>query len=547
MMRQLGLVTNAVALRIESSQWLTAFGIFLLVSAAYILSGPGRIDMIDGQFRYEVAANLVKEGRPVVRDPALYWGSRKGRTGFWYSYYNAGPSVSGLPFVWLGHVSTHDEETQRFLFSLTSAIAGGLLSSALYIFYRALGVGGGAALGWTLVSAFATMLWPLATSTFDQAQHALWLLLALQLGRASAHRDSMWLAVSGGLAVAILLTYQETYLLLVPALALSTVTWSKDTGLEARSYGRCGGFLAATTIGIVAWISHNIVRFGSLFFFLEKLPQEGNPAGSALGNPVSGFLGLTLSPGKSIFLYSPPVLIGLLGLKGLRRRDPVLALVVTTVSIVHLFFVSSLRFFGSDWAWGPRYLVPLLPLLALGFPFVDAATVRRSLLTVVLSFGILVQVMALSIDHQRFFFERALPDFFWATDPWFYFRESALLARPGEIAVSLRDGVPDGAHRFSPTPYPTTLTYAIFGNARRQLSPEWMRQFQVFYLPRPWPLWMRSIPPDRRPVKLAPAVLGFSGVGLLGAALIYLGVNGRPNRRVPRPPPPSGRNTSRVL
>jgi hypothetical protein len=523
--------------RVEHQQWIVAAGILLVVSVAYALSGPGRIDMIDGQFRYEVAVNIMNDGHPVIRDPALRWGSLTGRHGLRYSYYNASGSVAGLPLVWLGRVTNHSDETQRFLFSFTSAIAGGLLASALYLFYRALDVEERRALGWTAVSAFGTLLWPLATSTFDQAQHAVLVLLAIQLGRASARRGSIWLAVTAGLPVALLLNYQETYLLLAPALALSTMNWSTASWTDQDSYRRCCGFLSASGIGILGWLAYNAARFGKPVFFLDKLSKEGHPAAAALlGNPVVGLLGLTVSPGKSVLLYSPPLLLGLLGMRQLWRRDPVLGLTLMMVSIIHLLFVSSLRFFGSDWAWGPRYLVVLLPLWALAFPFVDTATIRRSVVVAVVSLGILVQVMAVTVDHQRFFFERALPDHFWAEDQWFYFRESALLARSGEIAVSLRDGVPQTAKWFAPHPYPDALTYSIFGNTRRELAPVWMRQFQVFYLPRPWPLWMRTIPPDRRPVRLGPVVLGLLAVALLGAGLIHWGSRVRcPNDHQNRP------------
>jgi hypothetical protein len=199
-------------------------------------------------------------------------------------------------------------------------------------------------------------------------------------------------------------------------------------------------------------------------------------------------------------------------------------LTIVAVSLIQLGFVSSLRFFGSDWAWGPRYLVVTLPLWALAFPFVEKATIGRSVAGAVVALGLVAQLLALSIDHQRFFFERALADFFWAHDPWSYFRHSALLARPGEIALTLRDGVPKTVRWFAPGPYPHLVTYAIFGNARRALAPLWIRQFQVFYVPRPWPLWMFTLPPDRRPVNPLPLVVGTLGLGLLGAALVWSGL-----------------------
>jgi hypothetical protein len=509
----------------DARRWTIAVGIFLVVSVVYMLSGPGRIDIIDGQLRYEVTVNLLNEGRPVIRDPALRWAGLPGRERSLYSYYNAGASIAGLPFVWLGRVVNRNEETQRFLFSLTSAVAGGLIAASVYIFYRMLGVQNHAALGWVGVSTFGTLIWPLATSTFDQVQHAALVLLAVLLGRASARRDSIWLAVAGGLAAAALLNYLETYLLLIPALALSTLSWNGRFDFGQGSCNRCLGFLVTSGIGVVGWLTYNAVRFGEPFYFAAKLPEPGHPAASILTSPVPGFLGLLVSPGKSILLYSPPLVLGLLGLRGLRRKDPVLGLVLMAVSAVQLFFVSSLRFFGSDWAWGPRYLVPLLPLWALAFPFVSTATIRRSIQIALVSVGVLVQLMGLSLDHQRFFFERGLPPFFWAVDPWFYFRESALLARPGEIAVSLRDGVPSNARRFAPGPYPEAVTYSIFGYFRPDLAPMWMRGFQVFYLPRPWPLWMRAIQPDRRPVALGATVLGLVVVGVSGVGLIHRGIS----------------------
>src|SRR5262249_15631276 len=172
------------------------------------------------------------------------------------------------------------------LFSMTSAIAGGLLAAALFLFYRTLGVENRAALGWTGVSAFGTLLWPLATSTFDQAQHAVLVLLAGQLGLASARRDSTWLAMVGGLAAAALLNYQETYVLLVPGLALSTVNWSMRPWSDLGSRRRWCCFMAASSLGLLTWLAYNALRFGNPFFFVAKLPQEGHPAGFVLANPM---------------------------------------------------------------------------------------------------------------------------------------------------------------------------------------------------------------------------------------------------------------------
>jgi len=58
-------------------RWLaTAALLWTGCAAVYFLTAPGRIDMIDGGIRYEVANSLLETGRPIVCDP---WCRRRGR------------------------------------------------------------------------------------------------------------------------------------------------------------------------------------------------------------------------------------------------------------------------------------------------------------------------------------------------------------------------------------------------------------------------------------------------------------------------------------
>jgi hypothetical protein len=47
----------------------TLLGLFLAVFAILALTGPGRIDINDGQTRYEVARSLYEHGDVQIRDP----------------------------------------------------------------------------------------------------------------------------------------------------------------------------------------------------------------------------------------------------------------------------------------------------------------------------------------------------------------------------------------------------------------------------------------------------------------------------------------------
>jgi hypothetical protein len=505
-----------------------AVGLFLVVLAVYTLSAPGRIDIIDGQLRYDVTESLLTLGQPVLRDPALVGLGIPGPSGLVYAFYNAAPSVVAMPLVWVGGlVSDPTGEVRRFLFSLTSGIFGALVAALLCVFYVVLGVAPTAAVWWSLVSAFATLLWPLSTSTFDQAQHAFFALLAVFLGWLAAQRRSVVLAAVGGLIAGVLINYQESYVLVLPTLAISTLTPGGQSGKRDRT-ARFLVFLLASCVGFGLWLLFNQLRFQHPLISGKSAILE-RVAIPSFGNPLIGLLGLLVSPGKGVLFYSPPVILAALGMPSLYRRDAWLGRTVVATTGVYVAFIASLSFFGGDWGWGPRYLVTILPLWALALPFVPPTMIRRSIAGMVVAMGLVVQLLALSVDHQRFFFERALPDFFWAQDRWFYFRESALLARPAEIVASLREGRPQEARFFAPGPYRDAATYAIFGFARRTQAPRLMRRYEVFYLPRPWPLWMAWIAPERRPIRMAPVVVGTLGIGLVGTALVLGGL-----RRVSR-------------
>jgi len=495
-----------------------ALGLYLLVASAYLLTGPGRIDSIDGQLRYEVTHSLVEVGRPTIRDPALQRFGVRTPDGEVYAAYGLAPSLTPLPLVWLGSLwDGPREEARRFMFALADPLVGALIAPLLFLFFLELGIAPRSALGWTLASSFATLLWPASTTVLEQVQHALLALAAVYLAVLSGRRGSPVLAAGGGLAAGLLLLYQESYLLLIPALALA----ARHGGRRDRStpLGRFLVFLGTAGLGAVGWIEYNQLRFG-MPLASGRLGDGGHPP--LLGNPLEGLAALLVSPGKGILFYSPLVVLGVIAFPAFRRRWPQLATAVAAATAVHGVFISSLSIFHGDWCWGPRYLVVLLPLWALALPFLPRFRLRQPLVAALVAAGVVVQLLGLSLVHERFFYERQLPTYFWYRDTAFYFRESALTARVGEIASTIADGVPETARYFSPAPYRDLLTYYIAPPGPVEASPEWMPYFRIFYLPRPWPLWLPTVDPARfdRPVPPLPATALLVLAGLAGAGLV---------------------------
>jgi hypothetical protein len=522
-----------------------ALGIFLLVAALYALSSPGRIDIIDGQARFDVAYNWLHAGKPLITDGWIKpFMAVRGRDNLPFSYYGAPASLLAMPLMAFG--SPFDDAgfgTSQFLFSLTSPLLGAGIAAVLFLFYVELGFSVNRALTWAMISAFATMLWPLSGSTFDNAQHAFFAVCGAYLAFLSARRNSYALAMAGGLMGAILLLYQEYFLLIIPALAMATLRWPARATLltdvrefltaawkgpgEARA--SCVRFLLCTGTAVVIAFAfscwYNNLRFGSPFDD-GKLTFSARRGFPMFGNPIAGFGTLILSPGKSVFLYSPTLILAVIGWRRLYREQRALALGIATASISLVLFISCISFAGGDWCWGPRYLGVVVALFALALPFVWIPGNRIISLVVALSFC--VQLMAVSVENQRFFFERGLKDFFWAEDPWFYFKHSALLARVGET-LSLHDPPPPTADRFNSIPEPDWTTYTILGpdpRTPRSQAPQWMTKYKIYYLPKPWPLWMSWIPPQSRPVNLRAWLCGSGGTLLLALIALFPLYNG---------------------
>ena len=92
-----------------------------------------------------------------------------------------------------------------------------------------------------------------------------------------------------------------------------------------------------------------------------------------------GTLGLFFSPGKSLFIYAPLLLVPLFGLIWLlrqRRAETVLALGLT---VVYTAIASRWSGWSGDLCWGPRFLVPLIPVwIAVAAPLWSTPHGRRA-------------------------------------------------------------------------------------------------------------------------------------------------------------------------
>jgi hypothetical protein len=489
-------------------------GLFLLVFAIAALSGPGRMDIIDGQPRYEVAKSLVDHGDVQVRDPALTFCVFPGRDGAQYCLYRLPQSLLGVPALLLADATGPSDESRRqFFFVLTSAFAAGLLAVAYAVWFRRLGHSPPAAAGWALAGIFCTPCWFYSTSIFDDILGTTAVVAALVLAWCGRGGRPCLFAVLAGLAIgAAFHCKQPLALFVLPVLAVFA-------SQPRRMRWTCVGLvLGGLTLGVASYAGYEWYKFppGSTAEHARLLDQYV-PAWP--GTPLTAVAVLLVSPAAGVFWYCPTLLWGLAGLPPWWRRQRLFVLAVLTACAGFTAFICSLVFFKGDLSWGPRYLTPVFAVLWLFVP-AAARTRPRWQTATVLSLGLLVQLLGLSVDFHRLYVEHRLPSGFYYGHPEIYFYPQAahLVNRPREIWEILH--TEEEAVAYSPTPLPTAATPCP---EQFERGPEAIRKYHFLNSFRPWWASMTFLPPSQRPVDLGRTALLLLALAGCGCGLICFG------------------------
>jgi hypothetical protein len=348
--------------------------LFALPMLVYLLSGPVFYGY-DGEIMYRVSESLVLRHSIVVTDPIYHYLQP-------YSSYGIGTSIALLPFVALGQLLLHDP---RALVILYLPMVTALTVVALNAVLVELGASRIWAVGLSLIFAFGTMAWHYSGVIFSESLLALLIVLALlSLLRFRRSAQLRWMLAAGAASgAAVLVRDDSLFLVLVPLTIYAAVVMLRsnpDWTLRARSALAWGAPIAAAGIGALVY---HLARYGW---------GSGPYANDGIGfsQPLLGGLyGLLLSPGAGLLVFVPVLALAFVGWpEFFRRWRAEAALVAALVAVRFLFFAG-----WWDWAggatWGPRYLVPLIPLMLVPVAFLRAGWWRKAALALgVLGVGI---------------------------------------------------------------------------------------------------------------------------------------------------------------
>ncbi|HEY3216983.1 MAG TPA: hypothetical protein VGK93_10875 [Candidatus Eisenbacteria bacterium] len=369
----------------RTARWI-AIAAFLI----YASSGGGRIVGSDEVTMLQLSRAMLRGHIDVPAGATMV-----GRGGKQYTKNAAGQAVLALPLVAgaeaaAAAVPERRELAVRFVVSFFNAIVTGLLLGWFYRAARSLAVGAGAALAATVLLGFTTPLWVYAKSFMAEPLQGLGLLLALT-GNLHTDRGPQRLAGAIGVLLATLVKPSMAPLAIlcaVCALPLSQRPWRAMVPALL-------GFLLA----VIGHLVYNAARFGNPFE--TGYGAQATPA--AYTTPLLvGLYGLLLSTGKGVLWFAPALWLAPTGGRLMRAAGgTALAAVgaILATSVFALGLYGTFEHWAGDGSFGPRYLVPLLPLafLPVGFALDRASRWGRRWAFVLGVLGLVVQLGGVSI------------------------------------------------------------------------------------------------------------------------------------------------------
>jgi hypothetical protein len=275
---------------------------------------------------------------------------------------------------------THDmivQTTTLFTNSLLTAIT--MILVAIVSLQLGASLRGAALIGFAF--GFGSFAFAYAKTLGAEPGTAMCLIAAVMFAIEAARTGRTRALVACGVAAGAALLFRNTAVIFLPVLGV----WFLAVGYRKREWRSAVRYAALFSLGAI--VSLAILMMFNAWRYGDALSIGYGQTGSHLhglrsrGSLITGLWGLWLSPGKSVFLYAPFVFLAVAGIVISVRKFPLeMSLLIALVAANTVLF-ARVRFWSGDWAWGPRYMIIVVPCLAvMCAPLVSMMRWRRALM-----------------------------------------------------------------------------------------------------------------------------------------------------------------------
>lgn len=419
---------------------------FLFLFSFLSLFVSGIIDSQDG-FQYLAVAREIYYKHEPTAPPYEFTGgvwvgknthmsTQVGKDGKTYSQTGIGYSLAMIPAVALSdlvykiykvpppvHFPLESDWFILFAASFTNVFYASLLGIILFLYFLKLKLSLKQALFLSFISIITTNLFVLAKHSYAHIMFTTFLLLSFYLIKEYSEKKKKIFLIFSALSFGITSTvYNQTFLLAILPLGIYYLLLIKPKNnlysLKLVIKDSLLVLLILTPFTVFYfWLENLRAAIGSANyanprFFVDYAQYLSQP--SQLPLIFEGIYGQLLGSGRSIFIYSPALLLILIFWHKIKKdvRPELIIFLLLSVSFIILYakqisFEPDIKKYIGYWAgelsWGPRYLLPLIPfgMLLVGHIFQQLKTkVKVFVVYPLLVIGLYVEILGVTIPYQ---------------------------------------------------------------------------------------------------------------------------------------------------
>lgn len=390
-------MAGAAAVR---TPWRIATLVFVTFLVLYVATTRGHFVSTDEVTVYQAAQSLWEKGDASVRvhDTREVF---RGRGGAIYGQYNSGQSIAVLPLyaigravdrslaadsVWRRVLAGHrlsrpgvvwSGEIPIFFVNLFNAF----VTAALMVVFFALVLQMTQSTRWSLIATLllgsTTFIAPFSNGFFQHAGEALFSLSAFTLFFLDRRAPGLRLRVAAGALLAVMIVFRFPAIIALPGLLAyhAASVWVRRQNVR-RAVTELLPALSGVAAGYLLHALDQYWKFGSTSIVGYQNLGFSTPL-------AVGIYGYLLSPGMSVFVYTPLLVLLPFAIPAFYARFRTETLFLLLHACVYLVAYGRYTEWSGLWYFGPRYLAPLVPFLFLPVAVWMSEKRERSLVAVV--------------------------------------------------------------------------------------------------------------------------------------------------------------------
>lgn len=433
----------------EPNVWRYAGKIFLVFSFLYLLTSSGRVRTVDEYMAFFETQSMVQRHSTAVPQAVQlnYYYGKYDLRGQPHTPYSPGHPLFAVPWYVLGHYLFErlpgvpagiSQALLEASVCFSNACFAAAIVAFLFVIFCELRLELNLAFLTAAIVGLATPVFAYSGWFFSEPLTTALLAAAacFVFARHKGEPVPIPSAAIGGalLALAVFIRPAHAMAAAVFFVALLVRDGSKGLG-PALTLGVC------SAIGLAVLLLYNFHLYGRALEFGYPAAAEGGKRLNSFETPIlTGLVGFLFSPGKSIFLFAPPIILALFGLPRLWRIDRGLAFVAGAVVPVYLLFYARYSQWEGGYCVGPRYMVPALGLLCIGLLPVmkDLSKGMRAAAIALTILGAAVQIVSMATS----FMESQVPAGVYYGQNWVYQMNYSLWSQVQVLAHHIANPAP---------------------------------------------------------------------------------------------------------